>query len=297
MKWIEQCIRSILKTNLDINLIVIDNASQDGTVDFVRNNFESVLVLEQAKNIGFGRANNIGLTYALEQKCDYVFLLNQDAFVEPDTIRKLIEVSQNNPEFGILSPLHLNSLGTGLDESFHYYIKNAGGDEFVEDCILNKGQKEIYELKMVNAAAWLLPAKTLKTVGGFSPLFFLYGEDDNYCQRAFYHNLKIGFTSKSSIRHDSNNNYSGEFDRSNSRYLQKFSNRLKIKYGNVNTDEYKSFPDLKFYYLKKALFSFFKMDIKNYKLYIKKSMIVANLDLKNNVLKERKARSNYLFNN
>jgi GT2 family glycosyltransferase len=58
-----------------------------------------VNLIETDKNLGFGKANNIGIHYAMEQDCDYVFLLNQDAWILPDTIEKLYVLMEENPEF------------------------------------------------------------------------------------------------------------------------------------------------------------------------------------------------------
>jgi GT2 family glycosyltransferase len=62
--------------------------------------------------------------------------------------------------------------------------------------------KGIYEIEFVNAAAWLISAECIRTVGFFEPLFFLYGEDNNYLQRVTYHGLKIGIAPQSRIYHD-----------------------------------------------------------------------------------------------
>ena len=294
MRWIESCINSVLKCSKGVKVIVVDNASTDGTTNFVRNKFKSVLLIESKQNIGFGQANNLGLSYALKEECDYAFLLNQDALIQPDTLQSLVEVSKSNPEYGIISPIHLNATGNYLDSSFLHYIRMKEGRLFLEDCILNKTKREIYELKMINAAAWLLPVKTINIVGGFSPLFFLYGEDDNYCQRVLYHNLKIGFTPESFIQHDSQNNNSGEFEPGSEKYFRKFINRIKIQYANINSDVYKQFPKLKNYYLKKALFSCFLMNFEEVKLYLKKNKLVSELNFEKNITEERKAQRNYL---
>jgi GT2 family glycosyltransferase len=87
---------------------VVDNNSADDTVNFIKANYPEVTLLEQNKNLGFGKANNIGISLAMKNEADYVFLLNQDAWVQPDTIEKLVSAHQREPQFGILSPMHLN---------------------------------------------------------------------------------------------------------------------------------------------------------------------------------------------
>ena len=65
--------------------------------------------------------------------------------------------------------------------------------------------KDVYETKYVNAAAWLIPRNVLTKVGGFDPLFFHYGEDDNYLNRVIYHGFKVGICPHSRIVHDCDN--------------------------------------------------------------------------------------------
>jgi GT2 family glycosyltransferase len=294
MKWIDQCLSSLLKSNIDIQIIVVDNASTDRTPAFIKENYKTVVLLEQSKNIGFGKANNIGLKMALEGKCDFSFLLNQDAFVAPETIEILIKASEKNPEFGIISPIHLNGAGTYLDTSFLYYIKNGGNSDFLNDSILNKDKQDLYDYRMINAAAWLLPVGTLKTVGGFSPIFFLYGEDDNYCQRVYYHGLKIGISPSTMIRHDSENNIHAEIVKGSKRYYDIFLNRIKIKYANVNTNDYKQLNMLKNYQLKKAVKSLLKGNVEDFQINMKKRRLIKDLDFTLDIVEGRKKKANYL---
>ena len=146
--------------------------------------------MKQESNLGFGKANNLGISYALNNSCDYVFLLNQDAYLEKDVIDRMLAVHKKNTDYGVLSPIHLNGEGNKLDKNFSNYINYNGNPYLYLDAL--KGEtKEIYEVPFVNAAAWLIPAATLKIIGGFDPLFFHYGEDNNYCQRALqFHVIK-----------------------------------------------------------------------------------------------------------
>ena len=201
MKWLAQC----LESTKPYPVIVVDNNSSDGTIDYIKSNYPDIILLPQEENLGFGRANNIGISYALNEDTDYVFLLNQDAYLEKDCILKLLESQKNNTEFGILSPIHLNGDGTKLDENFSSYLTYSRNSDFYSDYVLNKKKKEIYEVPFVNAAGWLLSKKLLQEVGGFDPIFFHYGEDDNYCHRVLFHDLKIGIVPNLFLRHDREN--------------------------------------------------------------------------------------------
>ncbi|MBE0639809.1 MAG: glycosyltransferase family 2 protein [Bacteroidales bacterium] len=201
-RWIEKCFGSLQQSTIPVNIIAIDNGSTDGTPEIIRNKFPLVQVIQNSDNLGFGKANNVGIRKAYDAGADYVFLLNQDAWVEPDTIEKLIQAQQREPEFGIVSPVHLNGSGDALDQYFSQYIIPKFCPKLYSDKWLGKLKDEIYEVEFVNAAAWLLYRKTIETVGGFSPLFFLYAEDDNYLHRLRNHGLKVGVYPHVSIFHD-----------------------------------------------------------------------------------------------
>lgn len=288
MKWLPDS----LESTKPYPVIVVDNNSNDGSQSYIRLNHPEVILLEQEVNLGFGKANNIGLSYALKEGADFVFLLNQDAFLENETINILMRVSLENPDYGIISPVHLNKNGIEVEPVFLYYLKT--NNNLLNDLLLGNSRSDLYDFKMLNAAAWLLPAKTLEIVGGFHPMFFLYGEDDNYCQRVFYHKLKIGVCSKAFIRHDSGKSYHIEMEKGSKKYFEKFLNQIKVKHANVNTEEFRNVKSLKQYYLKQVLKALLKLKFKEAKLFIKKRNLVKDLDYSNDIIEGRKKMRLYL---
>lgn len=199
-KWYDRCFGSLLSSSIPLEILAIDNASTDGTCDYLRR-FPQVKLMPQSKNLGFGQANNLGMKYALGHEADYVFLLNQDAWVETSTIENLISVHQSNTEYGIVSCIHLNPEQTKIWQ-LNCICNDGITDPMLFNDIYFGNPKDIYDTRYVNAAAWLLPRKTLETVGGFDPIFFHYGEDDNYINRVLYHGMKIGICPKERIVHD-----------------------------------------------------------------------------------------------
>lgn len=195
-KWIDRCLGSLRKSDFPTDVVVIDNDSKDRTVALLEKNYPEVRLIKTGENLGFGRANNIGIKIALNEGYDFVFLLNQDAWISADTIRILIDTALKHPEYGILSPVHLDGTEEHLDEGFASYtgVKTKNG------CISN--DKGIIPVSFINAAFWMLPRKTLETVGGFSPLFYHYGEDIDYVNRVKYHKMKIGYSPKATGCHD-----------------------------------------------------------------------------------------------
>ena len=202
-RWYDRCFGSLRKSTVPVKAIVIDNASNDGSVEYIKEHYPEIHLIESKENLGFGRANNIGMRYALDNDCDFVFLLNQDAWIEPDTLQRLIEIHQRHPEYGILGPVQVNSEKTKVLNGVIQFLINPDNvnKDLFSDLLMGK-TGEIYPVAEINAAAWLLPRKTLEIVGGFDPIFLHYGEDWNYLSRVLYHGMKVGLTPNLKVVHD-----------------------------------------------------------------------------------------------
>lgn len=189
-RWIEKCLTSLKASNCDFETIIVDNFSTDETVR-IAEKFEDVQIIKSEQNLGFGKANNIGIKKALENGAEFVFLLNQDTWVYEDTIADLVAVLESKSEFGIISPLHFSADEQTLDENFSvYYNRKTQNEGFVS------------EVPFVNAAAWMVSKYCFEKVGFFEPVFSHYGEDRNFCDRVKFHGFKIGITDNSKICHD-----------------------------------------------------------------------------------------------
>ncbi|SKB70603.1 Glycosyltransferase, GT2 family [Parapedobacter luteus] len=201
--WIEKCLGSLQGSSVLVDIIVIDNGSTDGSVEFIKQHYSSLDLVIASENLGFGKANNLGIRKALEKGADFVFLLNQDAWVDVNTIEELVKQQQLHPEYGILSPIHCNGNGDALDYRFSEYISPQKGCKLLSDLlVVDRQTSGIYDVGFVNAAAWLISKECLRKAGGFSPMFYHYGEDVNYCHRVQYHEFKIGIHPRVKIYHD-----------------------------------------------------------------------------------------------
>lgn len=236
MKWLPECLDAVVNSSIAVTVVLIDNNSQDNSVAYIKENYNNIVLFEQETNLGFGIANNIGMAYALKQSADYVFLLNQDAYVESNTIEKLITVSTKNPQFGLISPIQLDYSGNFLEAYFFKFMAHSNARSFYSDFVLSKVIKDVYEVPFIQAAAWLLPINTLKKIGGFDPMFFHYGEDDNYCQRVLFHHMKVGVASSVFIKHDSNVAPKPVIALFSEAYFNNYTRQLYVKYGNLNID-------------------------------------------------------------
>ncbi len=159
MPWIDHCLGSLKNSAYPTDVIVIDNASSDATVTTLGQRYPWVKLVANDSNLGFGRANNIGIQYAIKHQYDAVLLLNQDAWIEPDTLDKLVNAAQRHPDYGIVSPLHLTGQGDGLDKGFAHYTG-------IKDLHLLPGD-EIVQVPFINAAIWFISLEVLKRVGLF----------------------------------------------------------------------------------------------------------------------------------
>ena len=246
-QWYDRCFTSLRESTIPVQIVVVDNASNDGTVEYIRENYPEIHLIESKENLGFGRANNLGMRYALDNGCDYVFLLNQDAWVEKDTFEILVQCHQNQPSFGVISPMHLTALG---DHTNFLMYDNKHNGELLSDLYCGS-LKEIYHISYVNAAAWLLPRFTLEKIGGFCPLIFHYGEDDDYLNRLHYHEIDVGLCPKTRIYHDTRNRL-GESER----FFQKANAEKIDEYLNITKDI--NFSKLCRFYLRKAFLCLLK---------------------------------------
>ncbi|MBR0111280.1 MAG: glycosyltransferase family 2 protein [Bacteroidales bacterium] len=176
-RWIEKAVSSVRASERDADIFVVDNASTDGTPDWLEE--QGVETDRMMANHGFGAANNIGLRRALERGYRYVYLLNQDAWLLPDTLGRLAAFLDEHPEYGLVSPMQMKPDLASLDDQFarhypHFFM----------------------------AAHWMLRRECIEKVGGFSPAFPHYGEDVNYLDRARFHGFKCGVVESARAVHD-----------------------------------------------------------------------------------------------
>lgn len=204
MKWAQRCFSSLQQSSVPLNCIVVDNGSTDGTQEFITNNFPEVKFVQFAENLGFGKANNLGIEMAYKNGAEFFYLMNQDAWLFEDSIQKLIDVYNSFPtkeEVGILSPMHLDGTMEKLDIFLDKYIAHNFENRLISDLYLNN-LKPSYEISFINAAHWFLPKDTIEKVGGFNPYFFHYGEDNEFVNRLHFNGKKIFLCPKSNVVHD-----------------------------------------------------------------------------------------------
>ena len=205
LRWLDRCLGSVRSSELPADLYVWDNDSTDGSADFVAARYPEAKLVRSADNLGFAGANDMGLQYALDRGYDYVYLLNQDAWLAPDTLGRLVAAAEAHPDFAVLSPLQMTDGFEDLDAQFKRLFPGEG--PFREGSRSDDSGSEyplepIIETSRIMAAHWLVPRGALEKVGLFGPMFPLYGNDDNWCDRARFHGFRVGVVPAARAVHD-----------------------------------------------------------------------------------------------
>lgn len=207
---LERCLLAVrAQVGADVHTIVVDNASADGSVELVREQFPEVELIELDENAGFGRANNIAF-----ERCrgEFVLLLNSDAFLAPDSIATLVEAARRHPEAGAIGPRLLNADGT-LQRSawpfpsagrllleavgLHLVLRRVG---LLED-LGTWAHDEEREVDFVIGACLLLRREALDEVGGFDEGFWLYAEETDLLARFAERGRRTWFTPQTAVTH------------------------------------------------------------------------------------------------
>lgn len=159
-------------------IIVVDNNSADGSIEWLENNYPQVILLTQIDNLGFAKANNLGIQYALSHNFNYVMLLNQDTIVTEGYLDKLVEAAGKDDKIAAVQPKILLYPETELINSAGNVIHYLGfGYTFGHK---TKSKEQRTKSKTVNycsGAACLIKVEALKKVGLFNEDLFMYHED------------------------------------------------------------------------------------------------------------------------
>ncbi len=197
-----ECLNSIKNlehNNFDLDTVMVDNASTDGSPECVKNNFPEIRLLINSQNLGYAEGNNVGIKYALEKEADFVWLLNNDTYLAADCLVKLLEAAAKEPKAGIFGPkiYFAKGLETHKDrykkEDLGRVIWYAGGKIDWDNMIASHrgvdeadhGQfEEMIKTSFVSGCSMLIRKEVFNKVGFYDKKFFLYYEDVDFCMRA-----------------------------------------------------------------------------------------------------------------
>lgn len=194
--------------DIEMEVIIVDNASKDHSAEVLRHEYPQFTLIENNKNVGFGRANNQVLPVI---KGRYILLLNTDAFVEPDTISKTLQYMDANPQCGILGVKLLGRDGA-LQPSCRYFpapwnifLNRTGLKRFFQRAVMvddmSWDHNSVRECDWVPGCYYLIRKEVIDQIGLFDPRYFLYYEEIDHCYAAKRAGWKVTYFPHSSVVH------------------------------------------------------------------------------------------------
>ncbi len=204
-RYVEGIVASIVASVEAVSCVVfVDNTNDEAYVH--RDSFfvgdVSVKFLRVRAGIGFGRACNLGYAHAKREGADYIIFLNQDATIFPDTIGGLLEALRGG--YDVVGPVQV--LGDeGVVSDFvrdHYLFQHEALRGVGQAKLLPKG---VWKVSMLSGACLMMAVELPDELGLFDPLYFMYGEDNDFARRLTRHEKKVGLVSHSLIKHEHSN--------------------------------------------------------------------------------------------
>lgn len=200
LDFIEACLKAVLgQTYPNFEVIVVDNASTDGTSNFIAQKFPSVQLIQNKKNVGFAAGMNVGMTTA---NGEFLALLNQDTIVEPTWLAELIKGMSADERVGIGGCKIFDWSGEKL---WHTGVTFAKKRKF--PALRGAGEKDegqydkVEVMKAIVGAAFALRRELLERVGLLDEDYYFYFEDTDYCFRARQAGYKVIYYPNSRLRH------------------------------------------------------------------------------------------------
>ena len=228
------CLQSIYDTvhDLTFEVIVVDNASTDGSADMVRERFPQVRLIENAENVGFAKANNQGIKRSSGR---YIVLLNSDTVVRSKAIAHLTTFLDTHPDAGACGPLLLNPNDT-LQPSCYPFL--TAGREFWRliflDRVIRIGSypmnhwdtKSPHNVEVVSGACLALRREALNHVGLLDERYFMYSEEMDLCYRLHQEGWRIYWVPQAHVMH-----YGGQSTRqmAHEMYLQLYRSKAQFQ--------------------------------------------------------------------
>ena len=189
-KVIEKCINSIfnITNNIDFETIIIDNNSSDNTVKIIKNNFKNVKLIKNNRNIGFGAAHNIAIKLG---RGKYHLVLNPDIIFTENSIEKLLNFMEENPDVGLVSPKIIFPDGTtqylckrlpclfdlGIRRFTPGFIQNMFKNRIGYFEMRETGYNKIMDVPYLSGSFMLFRKNILEKIRGFDENYFMYFED------------------------------------------------------------------------------------------------------------------------
>jgi GT2 family glycosyltransferase len=198
------CIQSLEKSNYsNMHVLVVDNGSEDGSPEALRNDFPDVTLIRNGQNLGFAAGNNVGVRAALEMGAEYVLILNNDTELDPGLIRELVSVCEADSSIGISTPkmyfMNPPNLIWFAGSTVNLWTGSSNHIGYGE---IDHGQFEtVTEPGFATGCCFLIRADLLRRLGGFEESFFIYLEDVDFSVRCRKVGYRIVFSPRAKLWH------------------------------------------------------------------------------------------------
>jgi len=244
-KYALECLDSLraLHSELALEIIVVDNASSDGTPDAIAQQYPEVKLFRNSDNLGFAKANNIGIAASCG---DYVALVNSDVVVPPGCLEKMVAYMKASPEIGLLGPKMLGPTGeigqsvNRIPTVWNYFCFALGLHSLVPGSKLfgcyimaDYAYDKTEDVEVLTGWFWMVPRRALEQVGGLDERFFMYGEDLDWSHRFLKAGWRVVFFAEAEALHygaassgQAPTRFYVEMVRANLQYFEKHYGRL-----------------------------------------------------------------------
>jgi len=204
-KYMPDCLKSIQQQDthaLSMEIVVVDNASSDSTAELIHQNFPTVKLVQSEVNLGFARANNVGISHTTGK---YLFLINPDVIVLPGCLKHIIDALEAEPSVGLIGPRMLGPDKTVRRSTMRFptpwnsFCRALALDSLFKRSKLFGGflmtdfnHNRTADVDILNGWFWAVKREALDRVGGLDDHLFMYGDDLDWSyrfHRAGYRNV------------------------------------------------------------------------------------------------------------
>jgi GT2 family glycosyltransferase len=199
-----ECLESLDRMSYASHRVVlVDNASSDGSAAAIRGRHPSIRVIENKENLGFTGGNNAGIRHALENGADYVWLLNNDTIVDRNALSALVEAAESDPDAGIYgSKIYYDSNREVLSFAGATIDWRSGRSLHIGRGEPDRGQYDaVRDVERVSGCSMLVRKEVCGRVGLLDDDYFLYAEDLEWCVRARSAGYRCVFVPGSKVFH------------------------------------------------------------------------------------------------
>jgi len=187
-------------------VLLVDNASTDGSVELFKERYPGIKIIENPINLGYAEGNNVGIRRAIDDRSDYIMILNNDTVVDPDFITELVAVAEEVPDVGFVGPKNyyyehggrkdiINFAG-GIFSIYRGTTYNIGINE------IDRGQyNEIKESNYIPGSCVMVKRELIEKIGLINPEYFTYWEDTDWCVRVAKAGYRSVYVPKAKIWH------------------------------------------------------------------------------------------------